>query len=162
MAGRRRGTTWIDTVVDTDIVTAGEDVVDLMGSFDVDERRGMTITRILLCLYIIANSHGAVDGVQTLDMGIGVASQEAFAAGILSNPNVATEFPLRGWLYRCRHVVIDDSTPGYPSPVVKEDLHAMRKLDTGQAFMVLVNTANQGTTFTISVIGTIRMLVKLA
>ena len=161
VAAVRRGSTWIDTVLDTDIVTGGEDLVDLMAGMDTDERRGMTVTRMLLCLYVIANPHGAVDGVQVVDLGIGVASTEAFAAGVVSNPNVNTEFPIRGWLYRCRHVVIDDSTPGYPSPVIKEDLHAMRKIDTGTAFLVIVNTPNQGTTFTVSVIGTIRMLVKL-
>ncbi len=161
LAGNRRGTTWADTIIDTVITNGSEDIRSIMGSFDPDERRGMTITRILMCLYLIPSPNGAVVGVQLADVAIGNASQEAFAAGVVPNPQTAGEFPQRGWLYRCRHAVVDDSTPGYPSPVIREDLHAQRKIDTGEPYLVITNNTAEGVAFSIRVIGTIRMLLKL-
>ena len=160
--GPRRLTTWIDTIVNSAVTTGTQERIDMMGTFDVDERRGMTVMRLLLCLYLAPNPLGAVNGIVVMNMGIEVVSQEGFGAGVVPDPGSATEFPLRGWLYRCQHAVLDDPTPGYPTPVIREDLHAMRRLDTGSVIMVLDAATVQGTAFNIRVMGLMRMLVKLA
>ena len=162
MPSVRRATDWMDTVVDSTLAINTEERIDLMGTIDQDEARGLTITRILMCVSLTPNPIGAVTGLMQVHIGIGVASREAFAAGVVPDPETSPEEPQRGWLYRCNYAVIDDPTPGYPWPLVKEDLHAQRKLDSGNAYMVLMNRVGYGAnTFSVQAMGIIRMLVKL-
>ena len=117
--------------------------------------------RTLICLYVLPAPISTVAGVQSVVIGIGVASQEAFAAGVVADPQTDLDFPQGGWVYRCRHAVIDDSTPGYPTPVIKEDLRSMRKIHRGELFMTVENLAAEGTTFSIRYVGIVRSLIKL-
>ena len=161
MRAPRRGTAWIDTLVNSTLANAGGDTVDLMGSTDTDERRGMTVTRLLLCLYLFPSDLMAVEGAQACDLGIGVASEDAFGAGALADPNVAGDEPLRGWLYRCRHVALSATGSAFQSLNVREDIHSQRKIDKGTVYMRIDNVTIQGTAFTVRIAGTVRMLVKL-
>ena len=158
----RRGTTWADTVFNSSMGSGGgNQTLSLISTFDPDERRGMTITRILMCLYIIPDPVGGTGGVQRMSIGVGIASQEAFAAGATPDPEDPEDFPQRGWMYRCSHAVIDNLTPGYPTPVIREDLHAQRKIDTGEPYVRFVNENIQATGFAVRIVGTIRLLLKL-
>ena len=162
MAGARRGTTWVDTELDVSLASTTGQTQSLMGTIDVDERRGMTVTRIIMCLYLMPNPVGGVSGVQKLSLGIGSASQEAFLAGAIPDPEVAVDFPQRGWLYRCTHAVVDGLEASGTTPLgIREDLHAQRKVDTGEMYLRMRNENAQTTAFAVRVLGTIRMLVKL-
>ena len=84
----RRRSVWLDTLVDTNVADSGADIVDLMGSWDRDDARGLTLARTILELSLIASTAGAADGKQVVDLAIGVVSREAFAAGVVPDPNV--------------------------------------------------------------------------
>jgi len=161
VVGPRRETTWVDTELDVAIAATAGQTQSLMGTMDVDERRGMTVTRILACIYLLPSSVGVADGVMKLSLGIGSASQEAFTAGAIPDPEAAADFPQRGWLYRCTHAVVDHTIPGYPMPAIFLDLHAQRKVDTGEIYLRMRNELQQGSSFSVDVVGTLRMLVKL-
>ena len=161
VTGNRRKTDWIDTHVNSTLTLNTEERIDLMGTIDQDEARGLTIARILLCLTLTANPLGGVDGVVRVNIGVGVAFREAFNAGIVPDPETSPEEPQLGWLYRCTYAVVDDTVPGYPYPLIKEDLHAQRKLDSGNLYMVVMNRVGYGTSFNVQMIGIIRTLVLL-
>ena len=38
-----------------------------------------------------------------------IASQEAFAAGVVADPLTELEFPARGWLWRAQYVVVQEA-----------------------------------------------------
>ena len=90
-----------------------------------------------------------------------MASQEAFAAGVLSDPETELEQPSRGWVFKCRGAVIDDPTPGYPWFHIEKDIQSQRKIDNAELFYTLTNTTGVGAAFTIIIVGTIRCLFLL-
>ena len=153
--------TWIDTIVNSLVTIGTQDRIDLMGTWDTDESRGMTVARLIICITAVPNPIGGVLGVVQIHGGIGVYSQEAATAGVLPDPNQAADYPQRGWLWRCGYAVIDDPTPGYPVPLIQADVHAGRKLDTGEAWLSLATTAGHGTAFSVQFYGLVRMLVHL-
>jgi len=156
----RRDTIWVDTLFN-DVLGAGtQQVHSLMGGID-PLTRGGTLTRTLVCLYAVPSPIGGAAGMQMVNIGVGVASQEAFTAGIVADPQEENDFPQGGWVYRCRHAVIDDPTPGYPTPLIKEDLRAMRKINRGELYLTFVSEAGQGVAFAVRLVGIVRCLVKL-
>ena len=136
----------------------------MMSTLDPDERRGSTVTRIIGCLTLTGATEGAVTGDVMVDFGIGVASQEAFSAGAVSDPTDPSAQPLRGWLYRCRQFARQTTEAGHPDTafVWTFDVKSQRKLDTGELFLVVEPNNIIGTSFNIRLIGTIRVLLKLA
>jgi len=95
-------------------------------------------------------------------MAIGIASQEAFAAGVLSDPGSGAEEPPRGWIWRASYVA---SQNGIGTPVVTPvfaDIHGARKIENGEVYIIAENTAQVGTSSTMNFSGLVRLLVKLA
>ena len=151
----------MDTMINFEVANGGQNVADLMGSIDEDESLGMTVTRLLVCVALVPSPLGGVNGIQRIDMGIARTSREAREVGADPEPGDATDHPLGGWLYRCRFAVLDDPTPGYPTVLVREDLKAQRKIDRGTMTVFVASNTVQGTAFTIRIIGSVRMLVRL-
>jgi len=154
----RRATDWIDTVVDLSISAGAQELLSLMtGVAPVNVRR-QTLIRTLIGLTLSSATVAGVWGTRVLSTGIGITSQEAFAAGVVADPITANDQPSRGWIYRDRRTVAQNAAG---SPIVfdmRADLRGARKLDDGECYLVMNNTTGLGTSFDIVVTGLIRQL----
>jgi len=150
---------WIDTLLDHDIVSGGQVVTDLTvgGTPDIDQRN-MTLVRTLVCMDIVPATVNVSSGHQVVDYAIGAGSKEAVSVGIVPDPETATDRPPRGWVYRCRRILVTETLQEKEFIHDEKDLRSKRKLDNGQLYMVMTNTAKEGSAFNISVVGIIRML----
>ena len=123
-----------------------------------------TVVRIVLHLgLILTDASGVLDGTVEMDLAIGVSSEEAFTAGVVPDPNVETEVPAAGWLWRER-LWVQYSNTGSPvdryTPMeVRADLRAMRKVDRGILYMVSQASTVQGTFDDVTLIGVVRSLI---
>ena len=91
-------------------------------------------------------------------MGIGIASQDAFAAGVFPDPDTQQDEPQRGWIWRDDYLVQDSTNTLPPILRVSFDLHSQRKIDRGELYYVVDNNLVVGTAFNIRVKGLIRQL----
>ena len=160
MAQHRRSTFWVDTLHNIDIASGGKSETTLMGALSVEDTRGLTLIRMILCHNYSYTVHDSGEGSQLLDIGIGVASREALNATALSDPETATEHPTRGWLYRCRHKMHGFAADQAASDLrdVYRDLRAKRRMETGAVFLSLTNSAQSGAASAINVAGITRCL----
>ena len=155
-----RGFTWVDTLLDQQVASGAKNTVSLMADIDTQDRRSWTLTRTIFCYDLSPIIQGVALGAQKVALGIGIASQEAFNASVLADPDQATDFPVRGWVYRCLHRVLDDAAEGHPPQAFYRDLKGQRKIDTGELFLTIDNAADSGTTFSIVVVGIARCLFR--
>ena len=154
----KRRSVWLDTLVTATIATGGQTSVDLMGSWDRDDARGLTVVRTLLELAVVPATPGSEDSQTALDLAIGVVSREAFAAGALPDPNVAGDSPTAGWLWRTRCLIMGDTAGALTPTICRGDFRSMRKLDeSGNLFMVLNNVGIVATP-TLRIVGIVRQL----
>ncbi len=162
MTTPKRRLFWVDTLHANEVASAGQTTINLVGSFDMEQTRLATLTvmRIIVCHDYHYTVHDAGEGSLTLDVGIGISSQEAFAAGILADPATTQDFPIRGWLYRCRHVLhgFAADQPAVDVRSVNKDLRARRKLDNGVLHLILDNTPASGVASTARITGITRVL----
>ena len=159
----RRGTAWEDHFVTIEIANGGSINEDLLTNTTDSERRGYTLVRQILRLDLVADVPGGVSGKQQVSLGIGLASDDAFAAGALPEPEAGVDFPVTGWLWRSQYIVIDELLiNGLVAPIrIDEDLHAARKLDRSTLYIRAHSTVEQGTAFQVALTGLIRSLYKL-
>ena len=158
--GKRRGTDWIDQLVNFTLASGTGSPITLLPGRTPEEMQGYTLIRTIMCYQIMPEAAGAVIGEQVVDIAIGTASQEAFAAGVVPDPSVEADEPQRGWVYRCRHHVRDSTGFSIQYPTFERDLRAMRKIDNGELYLVTDNFALVGTAFSIRFLGIIRSLFK--
>jgi len=157
MAGRR-ATDWIDTLVALSVATGAQVNVSLMTGVAPINVRRQTLARSIFDIGMTSASVAGAYGVQKISIGIGVVSQEAFAAGVLPDPEVAGDQPSRGWVYRTVCLVAQNGSGAQVVYGCTGDIRAMRKLDDGEMFFVATSTAVVGTTFTTSLNGIVRQL----
>jgi len=154
----RRATDWIDTLVVAQVATGAQTLQSLMtGVAPVNVRR-QTLVRTILELDLYSETVAGVWGTQIIDLGIGITSQEAFAAGVVADPVTANDQPSRGWIFRARRVVAQNAAGGPVVHPLRIDIRASRKLDDGECFLVINNTTDLGTAFTVRAAGLIRQL----
>jgi len=155
-------TIWLDTLVAQQIASGGQDLISLMtGVAAIDTRlAGMTLMRTILGLDVAHLIHDSGEGSQYVVMGIGVASQESFAAGTVPDPSVNGDFPPRGWVWRARY-----RTYGFAADQaavfnqrIDLDIRSRRRLENGECYLVSDNQVDQGVTGTIVVSGLVRQL----
>ncbi len=155
---RTRQTQWVDTLLDSQLAVAGKLESTLMTGLDPQDHAEWTLIRLILCYNLGAIIPGVAVASNLFDIGIGVASAEAIAATALADPEVATDFPQSGWIYRCRHRLLDDAAEGRGTLEIYRDLRAMRKLSRGSLFITATNTADTSGGFAIVLSGLIRAL----
>jgi len=156
-----RRSMWVDTNVNLAASSGSQSAgLSLMGGFTAAEIFGWTVTRLIFDLGLHSTTVGGAWGVHAADLGIGIVSAESFAAGIFPDPVQSTEKPIRGWLYKVRCAVSQNSGGQVIFPC-RGDLRSGRKIDTGVMFLIINNTPFFGTTFTLQALGTIRALVLL-
>ena len=151
---------WIDNLLNTSVAAAGDGNDSLFTGTPPINTRGVTITRIVLDLALMSITTAGAFGVQAIDIGIGMTSQEAFNAGVFPDPR-SDERPVGGWMFRTRCVVAQNGVGTNILYECHRDIRSGRKVSDGEAFIVF-NSANiLGTTFTVQVVGVVRCLVLL-
>jgi len=90
-----------------------------------------------------------------------VASQEAFIAGVLPDPSVASDKPARGWIWRDQILATQNGTNTEISKRITADIRGARKLENGELFLIADNNNHTGTVFSVNVTGLVRCLFKL-
>ena len=158
-----RRTRWIDHHVAETIATAGQANTSLWGNVLQNDIRAGTITRVVGSLQMVSTSIAGAYGVQEIAIGFGVVGQQAFNEGSpsLPNPMVMSEFPVRGWIWRTSHMVMQNGVGINGLTSVSFDLRAQRKIDDGEFAAIIVNGNVLGTAFTIRIHGNVRTLVLL-
>ena len=156
----RRRTVWANTHVSVSIPNAGESLFSLHAQV-LSENFDLTVVRTLISLDILEGVTAAVVGIQAVYMGIGIASQESFNASVVPNPQIITESPARGWLWKAMRLVQGTQTlNSYRIVHIEYDIAAQRKLDKGEMYMVIENNAFDGVAGAVRVHGEIRTLFK--
>ena len=154
----RRGSEWIDTLIGFNVVSGttslGFNTPSAGGSTE-----GYTCVRTILSLSLTPTVTPTNDGVQQVDIGIGVATFDAIGAGAIPSPNVVSERPIGDWMYRERRLVVQGNTEIMQPTHIVADLRGPRKLAGGNMFIVVINTALIGTTFTVTFNGLARCLL---
>jgi len=157
-----RKTLWIDTSAALLIAAGGQTHKSLMTGVSSTQTRfdQMTLLRTVIGLDVARFIHDSGEGSDQVSLGIGVTSQEAFAAGSLSDPEVDTDFPSRGWIWRARYRVYGFAAdqPAVFNTRVDLDIRSMRKLENGEVFFVGSSELVEGNASTTQVIGLIRQL----
>jgi len=144
---------WLDTNVATQIASGADAAAQFLdNNLTIQELRGVTLIRTIIDLQVMTTTEGGVEGISSIFAGIGVSSREAFAAGTgaLPSPDVNTDKPTLGWVWR---------SPGV-QPRWQVDIRAARVLNNGRLYLVMQNTNIAGTGFSIQIVGMIRCFVK--
>ena len=120
----------------------------------------MTLLRTIIGLDVGRVVHDSGEGSEQFSIGIAIASQEAFAAVSLSDPETSTDFPTRGWIWRSQYRIFGFAAdqPTIFTRRIDLDLRSQRKLENGEAFIIFTNTALEGTPSSAKVIGIVRQL----
>jgi len=165
MTTPRRPRAWGDLLVNR-IVASGADATpdDLLADFP--EIFVKTVVRSIGRLLVFPDDRNATfDSVQRLDLGIGVAAEEAFLAGIVPDPDVGKEYPALGWIYRATGVMVSNNSSGtlegYHYPELLWDTGANRKVDKGRLYLTMSNNIVDGTPATVRVAGLVRSLMLI-
>jgi len=156
-----RMTDWIDTLFQLQPASGAQANISLITGAAPINMRGVTLIRTIISIGICSQTVAGAYGAQAVDLAVGITSQEAFAATALPDPNAATDKPSRGWIWRTRRMVTQNSA-GSPVHVdVIADMRGARKIENGELFLVVNNSAVVGTAFTVEVSGLVRVLMKL-
>ena len=151
-----RRAVWIDTRVATSTGSAAQEILSLMVSATGLASQGLTLTRTIVSMSFFAPT-AVSDGIATVDMGIGVVSREAFVASVVPDPDLATDRPPRGWVYRDQRTVLAAASMSTGLAVhVMADVRGARRVDDGELVLILDVNAVDGTAFDIVTRGLIR------
>ena len=159
----RRLTAWDDAEVSETLTSGATGTHELMQNVSDPEKRGCTLVRCIINLWLVPNVPGQVEGLQQLWIGISLVSDDAFVAGALPDVDDVADYPMGGWLLR-RTVVTQDMVANASNRVVTAvdlDLRAQRKMDRSTMVMSFLNQNRGGTPFTVRLVGLVRCLYKL-
>ena len=153
---------WVDTRIASSMGAGVQQTTELMTGIGSTTTRvtQMTLIRTIVGIDIAAFTHDAGEGSGLVSCGIGVASQEAFAANALPDPNTETDFPTRGWVWRAEYRIYSFAAdqPAVYNRRIDLDLRSMRKLENGEPFFICHHLALEGVAVTLHVSGLIRQL----
>ncbi len=149
---------WDDTLLNTD-VASGAQVGTLLTATPGGQSEGFTLVRTIITLSFTPSTVLANDGAQAVDLGIGLITKEAQAAGVFPDSNTNTEQPMGDWVWRTREVLTGDNSVMLRRIRVHANIKAGRKLAAGVFVLVANNSPLVGTAFTAKVVGVIRMLI---
>jgi len=153
---------WIDTDVNLLAASGAQASDSLMTGVSATQTRfdQMTLLRTIVGIDIAYTVHDSGEGSQIVSIGTGIMSQEAFAASAFSDPETDTDFPTRGWVWRARYRIFGFAAdqPAVFTRRVDLDLRSQRKLENGESFVIMTNTANEGVASSVRITGLIRQL----
>ena len=159
-----RGRVWDDTNINSSL-TSGTGVVLQLVNQDIKD---LTSVRVVARLKFQPASVSATNQGQMLcDVGIGIASLDAFNVGITAIPDVTNTaaFPPRGWVWKSKLFCAMENNTGsvefVKEDVLDIDIRAMRKLDRGILYLTAETNGISGTPFATRLIGLVRVLCLL-
>jgi len=150
---------WGDRTFDDNMVNGTVKVDNLL--LNLVPADTLTVVRIIGKMeFWLQDLVQSVNSVVSVDIGIGVASEEAFAVGgnAIPTPSVDTEVPQAGWLYLQRLHVFQWTTIQHQNAMFTFDIRAARRVDRGILYATMVATTIQGTTAQLARGGKIRAL----
>jgi len=147
---------WVDLGMSGLQVATGVTMVPLDILFDMREEVNKTVDRLIVGITAHCEDPSTNEsGIARLNMGIGVATAQAFANAAAGDPpalprsGVTEDFPIRGWLWRAQYGIVYDNAADhlgvYVFPRIDLDLRASRKVDKGILYFTATNTAILGT-----------------
>ncbi len=151
---------------ETLVGAATQTLVPLIGDLSDADKRGTTITRTLIRLYIVEAAVNSAKSTMVVVLGMGVASQEALGIGATAIPTVgvSVDRPRLGWYFRDEVMVPSsgsDATRPMPFTTVRADIRAQRRLENGEFYLVMANGSAIGPSFTVAVRGLVRVFLRL-
>ncbi len=153
---------WIDSLIDLTLASGATVSDSIMSGVSSTQTRfdQMTLLRTIVGIDIAYAVHDSGEGSQQVTVGIAIGSQEAVAASVLPDPEVETDFPIRGWIWRMRYRIFGFSAdqPTVFTRRVDLDLRGKRKLENGEAYITADNDPEEGATAAVLVTGMIRQL----
>ena len=153
---------WIDTAFSDTLVIGTQLLRSLMTGVSATQTRfdQMTLLRTIIGLDIGRTVHDSGEGSEQVALGIGIASQEAFAAGTVSDPLTVTDYPTRGWVWRGSYRVFGFAAdqPAIFTRRIDLDLRSQRKLENGEAYLVADAVGIEGVNSVIDLVGIVRQL----
>ena len=158
----RRQRAWADDLISVSVVAGSPQTRDLLTNAPVIDT--MTAVRIVGYIEVNGAITTEIEYAQLCDVGIGVASIEAFtvAGTSLPAPNVDSDYPPRGWLYVARRQAWQFKAGGAQQQrhdaVFEFDVRSMRKIDKGRLFITMASTDQGGTSTTMLFNGRVRTL----
>ena len=156
-----RRTLWQDEFIDLQVANNGQEAASLVSVTTAVERAGWTLIRMILCVDFGILIPNVNDSVTKVSVGIGIESQEAFAAGTHPDPKTTGDYPVGGWLWHCQYRVADATIAHMPPIHVDKDLRAARMLKNGELFIVVDNVLDIGASQSIVLSGLVRCLFKV-
>ena len=147
--------------MDTPVASGSQGILQMILTLTADENRGATITRLIAEFALSSTTVAGAWGKQLVDLGLAMIERDAFSAAAVPDPDVSTDEPGRGWLYRTRCVVAQNGTGAPVLFPCKFDIRSQRKLDSAVLVLIINNTASTGTNFTVEVQGILRTLILL-
>ena len=149
---------WEDTKIDK-TVTGGNSTDDtLVLGIPEDEIKGMTLTRLLMDLTIVAVTAGTGS---IYAGGIFMAEGDAFAAAALPDPQEVGDDA--GWVWRVAGIPVFNNDPNDRAQALRYvlDLRAQRKF-IGEDYVLVIRNHNEGGASALNMNGFIRCLFKRA
>jgi len=162
----RRPLAWGDTIFN-DVILDGAGLTPILNLLtELSPSDTVTVTRLIGYVTVVPQDSSLnVHCQQQVSLGIGVASREAFDAGVIPDPNSQSEQPARGWLYRDVRTLLyqNSATFGvedFVYPTFVFDVRAARKVDRGVCFLEMVNNNIFGTSMIVRANGIVRALCQ--
>ena len=151
----RRSSTWVDTILNFSVANGAEGFQNLMFGLTVDDARGWTLVRTIVDMGLSASTVAGAFGVTQCQMGIGLATEPAIAAGVgsLPDPDLPGEHPGRDWIWVGYEGVFQNGVGVDPVRMVHLDLKSRRKIDQEQLVLIIAANSIIGTTFSVAVRG---------
>ncbi len=155
----RRASEWFDTIISFDIPSGTEVTLGLSKQSAGGTSEGYTVIRLLAFLNFIPAAIPTAVGYQIMDVGVGVATEDAITGGALPNLRTTDDRPIGDWMWRDQKIISVDNADTTRPTMLRIDAKSQRKLAGGQMFLAVDNTATVGTDFTVRLRGLIRALV---
>ena len=152
---QRRAVEWFDFHVNQTLAAASQMVLTLDANLGNDVKKGATIVRCLLDLWIMPVT---ADTGGTAGMGLAIFNDEALAASAVADTDAADD--RTAWLWKVFFPFFTTNVSDKSQSVrFKEDLRGMRKYPSEDHSLALIGDNATGTT-SFNIDGLVRFLVK--
>ena len=125
---------------------------------------GITIIRTRGDLLVRLTTSNVIGAGFDFGFGMGIVTNQAFAAGIASIPGPLTDSVWEGWFVHKLFTIAGDLSTSISSSMVRYEIDskAMRKFSPGNSLIAVIETDNEVGTVTLQANLLTRLLLKLS